>query len=243
MLIEPGGIRIAVEVYGRGRCGRAALVCPGFFQSKDTATFRHMCLALSSSSRSGLDVIAMDFRGHGRSSGVFTFSALEDADLEAVIEWARREYPHLAIIGFSLGGAVALNTLARHPRAAQALVAVSAPSSFAEIEFRFWTPDAIRTGWRGLERGAGCRPGNPFLPKVAPIESVVKCGMPKLFVHGTGDPIVGVGHSYRLFAAAPEPRRLEVFEGGGHAEDLFRQEPERFVRLVRSWLDDTLPGA
>jgi pimeloyl-ACP methyl ester carboxylesterase len=241
MLVEPSGIRISVDVYGRGRGGRAAIICPGFFQSKDTATFRRMCVALASSSPSELDIVAMDFRGHGRSSGFFTFSAREGADLEAVVEWARREYDQLGVIGFSLGGAVAINTLARHPTAARSLVAVSAPSSFGEIEFKFSTAEAIRTGWRGLERGAGCRPGYPLLPKVAPVESVLKCGMPKLFVHGTNDPIVGAQHSYRLFAAAPEPRRLEIFEGGGHAEDLFRQEPERFIRLVGSWLEDTLP--
>lgn len=29
----------------------------------------------------------MDFRGHGRSGGLFSFSAYEQADLNAVLDW------------------------------------------------------------------------------------------------------------------------------------------------------------
>ena len=225
------GVQVSLDVYPRGR-DTAVLICPGFFQSKDTPTFQRMSRVLDEV----FDVLAMDFRGHGRSSGRYTFSVKEGADLEAVLDWASPRYRWLGIMGFSLGGAVMLNTLSRRPQAAHSLIAVSAPSAFEDIEFKFWTPEAMRTGILGLEAGAGCRPGSPLLTKERPVESVARVsGAPVLFIHGTHDVIVGVDHSRRLFAAAREPKRLEIIEQGSHAEALFRDDPEGFARLVNGW--------
>lgn len=242
------GVTISIDSYHHAERQNAVIICPGFFQSKETATFQRMSRALAEA----YDVLAMDFRGHGRSSGLYTFSAREGADLDAVLRWAAERYPCIGVIGFSLGGAIAMNTLARpgnhegragarHPMAVRTLVAVSAPSSFEEIEFKFWTPEAMRTGLQGLEPGAGCRPGNPLLPKERPIDSIRLCqGIPTLFIHGTRDVIVGVQHSHRLYAAAAEPKRLEIVEGGSHAHALFRDDPQQFTKLVLSWLAQTL---
>ncbi len=52
--------------------------------------------------------------------------------------------------------------------------------------------------------------------------------------------IVGVEHSRRLYAMAGEPKRLEIIEGGSHAEALFRDDPDRFVQIVSEWLSRTL---
>ncbi|MBI4342021.1 MAG: alpha/beta fold hydrolase [Candidatus Omnitrophica bacterium] len=231
------GVRIAFRRYGGGRQA-AVIVCPGFFQSKDTPTFQHLSQALAES----CDVIAMDFRGHGRSGGRYTFSAQEPADLDAVLGWARARYARLAVIGFSMGGAIAINTLSHSPAQVHGLIAVSAPSTFEAIEFQFWTPEAIRTGLQGWERGAGCRPGNLLLSKERAVDHVSQLApIPLLFIHGTRDVIVGVDHSRRLYAAASEPKRLEILEGGSHAEALFRDDPDRFVSLINSWLAQTLP--
>jgi len=204
----------------------------GFFKSKETATFRRMAQAFTQNQ----DVICMDFRGHGASSGRFTFSTKEDAELSAVLEWGRSRYRCLHVIGFSLGGAIAINTVSRQRNGIEALIAVSAPAVFEEIEFKFWTPEAIRRGIQGLERGAGCRFGNPFMKKQRPIDNIARLeGIPLLFVHGTNDVIVGIRHSHRLFAAAKEPKRLEIIEGGSHAEALFRDDPRGFVQLITKW--------
>jgi len=231
------GVAVSIDHHDAGH-GAAVIICPGFFQSKETATFQRMSRALAETH----DVLAMDFRGHGRSGGLYTFSAREAADLEAVLRWAAGRYQRIGIVGFSMGGAIAINTLARQPAAARTLIAVSAPSSFEEIEFKFWTPEAMRTGLQGLEPGAGCRPGNPLLPKERPVDSLRSCqGLPMLFIHGTRDVIVGVQHSRRLYAAAAEPKQLEIIEGGSHGEALFRDEPERLTGPIRSWLAQHLP--
>ena len=230
-------VQVSIDLYRQGEHEVVVIICPGFFQSKDTATFQRLSQALAN----GYDVLAMDFRGHGRSSGLYTFSACEGADLEAVLKWAWERYQHVGVLGFSLGAAIAVNTISRHLDHVQSLIAVSAPSAFEDIEFKFWTPEAMRTGLQGLEPGAGCRPGNLFLTKERPLDSIQHLqGLPVLFVHGTRDVIVGVDHSRRLYAAAAEPKRLEIIAGGSHAEALFRDDPERFTCLVQAWLNETL---
>jgi len=79
-LSTPDGVCVSLELYGEAGQGTAVVVCPGFFQSKETPTFQRMSQALAGN----CDVLAMDFRGHGRSGGLYTFSAREGADLEAV---------------------------------------------------------------------------------------------------------------------------------------------------------------
>jgi len=233
------GVAISVACYRDAAHQAAVIICPGFFQSKETATFQRMSRVLAGT----YDVVAMDFRGHGRSGGLYTFSARETADLEAVLRWAAARYQRLGVMGFSMGGAIAINALARHPGTVRALVAVSAPSSFEAIEFKFWTPEALRTGLQGLEPDAGCRLGNPLLPKERPVDAIQLCrGLHTLFIHGTRDAIVSVRHSHRLYAAAAEPKRLEIIQGGGHAEALFRDGPARFAALVLSWFAQTLPS-
>lgn len=237
-VVSQDGVRVALTQYHQAGRQAALIICPGFFKSKDTPTFRRMSQALAES----YDVIAMDFRGHGRSGGLYTFSAREQADLSAVLAWGRARYAHLAVMGFSMGGAIAINTVSREPQQVSSLITVSAPAAFREVEFKWWTPEAIRTGIQGLEPGAGCRPGSLWLPKPRAIDQVAGLSpVPVCIIHGTRDVIVGVGHGRRLHAAAGEPKRLEIIERGRHAESLFRDDRDLFLGLVRSWLAQTLP--
>ena len=238
-LSSADGTAISIDQYPGGH-PQAVIVCPGFFKSKDTPTFRRLCEALAASH----DVIAMDFRGHGRSGGWYTFSAREGDDLAAVLAWARARYARLAVMGFSLGAAIAITTVSRSPDQVGSMIAVSAPCAFREIEFRWWTPQAIRSGILGLEPGAGCRPQTLWLPKPRPIDHVARLSpIPVCFIHGTRDAIIDVRHSRRLHAAAGEPKRLEIIEGGSHAEALFRDAPDRFLALAGEWFSQTLPPA
>lgn len=221
-----------MEAYQAPGRREAVIICPGFFQSHTTPTFRRLSQALAEH----YDVLAMDFRGHGLSSGLYTFSANEAEDLAAVLALARPQYTAIHLLGFSLGGAIAINTARQHPEGIHSLVAVSAPCVFEEIEFKWWTADAMRTGVQGLEAGVGCRPGNVLIKKERPLDHVHELApLPLLFLHGTRDVIVGIEHSRRLHAAAQPPKHLAVISGGGHAEALFRDDPQGFLRLVLGW--------
>ena len=231
------GVAVSFDLYWMDGREAAVIVCPGFFKSKETPVFHRISSALAEER----DVVCMDFRGHGRSGGLYTFSAQESSDLDAVLGWAAARYRRIGVLGFSLGAAIAINTVSRTPGGVRSLIAVSAPSSFEQIEYKWWTLRAIRGGIRGLEPGAGFRPGNPFLKKERPIERMNSLnGIPTLFIHGSRDAIVGVRHSHRLYAAAAEPKRLEIIESGSHAEGLFRDDPKRLSGLANDWFAQTL---
>jgi pimeloyl-ACP methyl ester carboxylesterase len=213
----------------------AVIVCHGFFKSKQAGIFQRISRWLARD----YDVITMDFRGHGASSGWFTFSAREQADLDAVLDWAAPRYARLSVIGFSMGAAVAINTAVQR-REIRSVVAVSAPSSFRDVEAKFWTWGAIRGGIEGLGRGSGCRFWNPFLRKRRPVDSIRQLAIPVLLIHGTKDMIISDRHSRRLFDAAQGVKQLEIISGGSHAEGLFRHYPETFCRVVEEWFALTL---
>jgi len=232
------GIRISFELYRKGRGDAVLVICPGFFQSKKTPTFQRLAGTLSVY----CDVVCMDFRGHGGSSGRFSFSAYEQADLNAVLDWIGERYARVGLLGFSLGAATAINVASRR-KGIHSLVVVSAPAAFEDIEFKFWTPEAIMTGIRGSEPGAGFRAGNPWGKKERPVDRIISISpVPILLIHGTRDPIILHRHSERLHRAAKEPKRLVLIEGGGHAEDLFRRYPKQFLSPIREWLRATLLG-
>ncbi|MBI4355451.1 MAG: alpha/beta fold hydrolase [Candidatus Omnitrophica bacterium] len=234
-LVTSDGERIDIRVQDAHRA-QAVVICPGFFQSKETRRFRDLASALAQR----FDVVAMDFRGHGRSSGGYTFAAKEMLDLETVLAWARPQWARVGVLGFSLGGTIAVNEVAAHHNA-DSVIAVSAPMDFEEVENRWWEPRAIRQAVSNWDRHSGFRPGNFLLRKPAPRDCVDQLApVPVLFIHGTDDPIIHHRHSEELYAHAQEPKRLALVPGGGHAQELFRQFPERFLGLVSGWFATTL---
>jgi alpha-beta hydrolase superfamily lysophospholipase len=101
----------------RPKTARAVLVIAHGYGEHGGAYRR---FALEAAERCDFDVIATDFRGHGRSPGrrgvVRTYEDLTD-DLLSVIEWASREVSgvNCFVLGHSNGGQVALRAALRHP--------------------------------------------------------------------------------------------------------------------------------
>lgn len=114
-------ITISLNHHSGGR-DTVLIICPGCFMCKDAKPFVQMAEDFAEH----FDVIAMDFRGHGQSGGLFTFTAREHLDLKAVIEYARKKYKQVVLIGFSLGAATAIIYAAKH-KDVSGVIAVSAP--------------------------------------------------------------------------------------------------------------------
>lgn len=64
-------------------------------------------------------------------------------------------------------------------------------------------------------------------------------GVPALIVWGSKDSIIPVDHAYRAHEALPDSR-LEIFEGCNHFPHA--EEPERFVEVLTSFIDETAPA-
>src|SRR5512139_364679 len=72
-------------------------------------------------------VIAVELQGHGHTADIdrpLSFESMAD-DVAALLE--HLELPSADILGYSLGGGVALRTIIRHPELVRKLVAVSTP--------------------------------------------------------------------------------------------------------------------
>ena len=188
--------------------------------------------------------MAFDFRGHGKSGDVFTWTALEQKDLRAVAAYAKENnYAKIGVIGFSLGAAIALIEASRHVNI-DSVIAVSSPADLKTINYHFWEKDMwkdlmLNLGYKG--RGKGVRMGSPSLQKIKPIDIVDKISpVPVLFVHGEKDWLIKQKHSRRLFNMAKEPKAFSIVKDGGHAERIFDAFPEEFMKICLERFRETL---
>lgn len=231
--------RIAVVHYKQGH-NKVVVLAHGFFNNKDVHLFKGISKELSLH----YDVVAFDFRGHGKSSGLFSWTSKESADIQAVLAYVKDcQYEAVGLMGFSLGAAISLIE-ASHNRDIKTVVSVSAPYDFWQIDYRFWEKGMIEDlklnlGLKG--RGKGVLPGNPLAPKIAPVKIVDQISpRPILFIHGSEDWLINVRHSKELYKNAKEPKKLEIIQNGGHAEKLFDDMPQEFMKVVIDWFKNNL---
>ena len=153
--------------------------------------------------RLGFSVLAVDYRGFGKSTDIAPSeqSAAEDAEaawneLQALAPDRR----HI-IVGHSLGGAIAVELAAKHPEAA-GLVLESTFTSVADM--------VDQSPW-------GFLPVTLILTqKFDALSRMPSIHMPVLVAHGTRDNVVPLQMGERLYAAAGGPKRFVKVEGGTH---------------------------
>jgi len=152
--------------------------------------------------KTGLNILAVDYRGYGRSEGKPDEAGVyQDAD--AAYDYLIKQRHFLAedilIYGHSLGGAVAVNLASRRPCGG-----LIVQSSF--------------TNARAMARRMFAIPLVEYVVK-SRFDSRLKIRevrAPILIVHGTRDEVVPFEMGQQLFAAAPEPKRFYPIEGAGH---------------------------
>ena len=185
-------------------------------------------------------VVAVDFRGHGQSAGRSSVGRDEVLDLDAVVRWARAAgYPTVAVVGFSLGAAVALRQSALGTDRPDVVVAVSAPS-------RWYVRESVpmrRLHWLlehplAVQMGAalGVRLGEPWsdLPR-SPIEVAGNIDIPLLLVHGTQDDYFTPAHAIALQDASRDGQ-LWIEPGMGHGESGLTPElADRIAAWTGAW--------
>lgn len=148
----------------------------------------------------GFSVLAIDWRGYGRSSGRASQEGLR-LDAEAALQWmsARADLREAVILGESLGTSLAVELAASH--AIAALVLESPFYSLLDL----------------LSRRLPVIPVRRFLHDC--FRSDLRIGdikAPLLVQHGRRDLTVPFHQGERLFALAPEPKRFIAYARGGH---------------------------
>jgi pimeloyl-ACP methyl ester carboxylesterase len=221
---------------------KVVVIAHGFYNSKDAELLQELAENLTGD----YDVFAFDFRGHGKSSGLFSWMSKENNDLAAVLEYLQAQYKKIAIIAFSLGGGISINLLSESRfKKVSSLICVSCPSEFEKIDYKFWQldlkGDLIYTLFAAAGRkGRGVRPGAFWLKKEKPLENVKRVSVPILFIHGERDWVIKPWHSRALYEKTSSKKGLVVIKHGPHAEYLFRDRPEDFLRETRRWLRLTM---
>lgn len=227
-------IKIAINHYSQFK-NSVIIIAPGWFMTKDSKIFKKISEDLFKT----FDIITMDFRGSGKSKGFYTFTAKEEQDLNCVINYAKKHYEKVFVLGFSLGGALSIISGAKNKNI-NGIIAVSAPTEFYKIENKMYSPNAwIPTLFQKFEpkRWMTIRAGNPFLPKEKPIDLVEKITVPTLFIAGEKDPTVCPWHTQKLFENAKCKKDFILFEKARHAEDLYTDYPEKFITYCTEWLE------
>ncbi|MDF5711085.1 MAG: alpha/beta fold hydrolase [Nostoc sp. S4] len=176
----------------------------------------------------GFSVLLIDYRGYGRSEGSFPNEKRVYED--AVTAWnylvQQQQIPprQIFIYGHSLGGAIAIDLAVKHPQAAGLIVESSFTSIRDLIAYRnmFWMfpVDLILT------------------QRFESIKKLPNLKIPVLFIHGVADAAVPSFMSQKLYAAAPEPKKLLLVPGANHndtavvAGSEYLQSVDSFVQQV-----------
>ena len=156
--------------------------------------------------RAGFAVLAIDYRGYGRSSPALPSESALYADAQAAWErmlvLAPRARKRL-IYGHSLGGAVAID-LALTATHLDALVVEGTYTSFSEVV------QTTRYGWLPLSL--------ILTQKYTSDEKIRNIRVPKLFIHGSSDEVIPVEMGKRLYAISLEPKSLLIVPDGRHRD-------------------------
>ncbi|MBR6098717.1 alpha/beta hydrolase [bacterium] len=233
-LITEDKIEIATNHY-KGGHDEVVIVAPGWCMTKDSDAFRK----ISEMFAQKYDVLCFDFRGHGKSEGLYTFMAKEILDIKAIVDFAKsKKYKKIHLAGFSLGAGVAI-IYAAEDKSIDKVIAVSAPADFDKIENQMWKKEAWGETFQKfeLDRFMSIRPYPIPLAKIKPIEIIKDLQCPTLFVAGKKDPTVHAWHTAKLYKNAKCIKKLHIFDEGCHAEDLYLHFKDEFTSLCLDWLN------
>ena len=174
----------------------------------------------------GFNVLMLDYRGFGRSTGRPSLDGVVD-DAAAALAYLRTrpdvDGGRLIVLGQSLGGATALRLLARDSDGVRLAVIESAFASYRGI-----ARDAARQSVVLAPLVPLAVPALPG-PDADPVAALRTLRMPLLIVHGTADEVIPFRHGEQLAAAAPPGTAFIRIDGARHLESLLRADVQRQV--------------
>lgn len=156
--------------------------------------------------RTNFDLVMMDYRGFGRSSGRIESEAQLHADVEAVWQSVAERYRGKPVVAYgrSLGTGLAAAWAAKHQPALTVLVSPYASMRELAALHYPWVPSAV------------------LRYPLRSDEAVARIRRPLLLVHGDQDRLIPPSHSETLARLAPDARQV-VISGAAH-DDVHRFE-------------------
>lgn len=167
----------------------------------------------------GFSVLAVDYRGFGKSTNTLPSEAMAYEDARAAWDWLAQQYPDRPryIFGHSLGGAIAIDLAAQVGDETGTLV----EGTFTSI------PDVVSSfkwGWLPV--------GPLITQRFDAVKRVPQIGSPLLVVHGSDDNLIPPDLGRRLFDAATGKKAFVLVEGGSHHNTNSVGQPQYRVALA-----------
>lgn len=169
-----------------------------------------------------MNVLFFDYRGYGKSSGSASYDGVLDDAVTAARFHDTIRPKHLPSIlyGFSLGGAVAGQTIRRHRF--DALILQSTFTSLTamakllhpQVPLHVLAGDLFNTH-----------------------DSVRKLQIPLLVLHGSADEAIPCAMAHELYGACKTAKRIHIVEGGMHG-DLYQRDADALVWEISQFLAD-----
>lgn len=151
----------------------------------------------------GFSVLAIDYRGFGKSTNELPSEATAYEDARAAWNWLGEKYPGRPryIFGHSLGGAIAIELAAEVDDEAGTLVEGTF-TSIADVVSTF------KWGWLPISL--------LITQRFEAVKRVPDIGSPLLVVHGGDDRLIQPELGRRLYEAAKGRKAFVLVEGGSH---------------------------
>lgn len=173
-----------------------------------------------------VSVLLIDYRGYGKSSPVFPNETRVYEDAEAAWQYLTQERKikpqQIFVYGQSLGGAIAIELASKHPDLA-GLITEGAFTSIQDM--------------------AHFIPGIKIFPlsllitqRFDSITKIKSLQTPILILHGAGDRTIPPLMAKELYAAAPEPKHLKIFDRAGH-NNLPELNEQKYLLVLKQFME------
>ena len=162
----------------------------------------------------GFSVLAIDYRGFGKSTNELPSEKSAYEDARAAWDWLARTHPNRPryIFGHSLGGPLAIN-LATEVADERGTIVEGTFTSIADV-----VSSSPQWGWMPVSL--------LITQRFEAIRKVDKIGSPLLVVHGGEDRLILPDLGRKLYEAAAEPKLFMLVEGGSHHDTNMVGQPQ-----------------
>lgn len=195
----------------------------------------------------GFNILMFDFRAHGRSAGTHvTFGAGEVLDVRGALDWLEAEQgvERAGVLGFSMGGAVALTTAAHDRR----IAAVVADCPFYQLHTvvtaglqDMGLPSLAARPLTGVAVTLASLLVGEVLSVAEPARWAARVRSPVLLIAAGNDRFVPHNDTLALYQALPASSDLWVVPGIDHRE-AYQACPEVYLARVAGWFETHLRG-
>ena len=229
----------------------AVLLLHGFGGTKSEAHRMFVKLSRALASH-GLGSLRFDYRGCGDSAGNFEDLTIRSQVLDAgealkyLVHHKRVNARRLALVGLSLGGAIAAHVVAHEPTRFKSLTLWAPVADGGDILDEFSTPAAVASLVQtGITEHWGNLVGVEFIRQFAemkPVREVAKSKSPVLIIHGADDQTVPVAHAdlyERALQTGKRPVKKVIIAGADHTFSKLVWE-QRLISETVEWVLGTV---